>query len=204
MFSGRVNPRAPRPRRSLPVRAAWLAAACVAGLTACGEGGPPPPEIPGLEAPRGPSELTVSLQVTFTLDEAPVQVPRTVIVPLDPDGPPHEAILLELALGELLAGPTEVEREAGITSFFSADTRDLLVEARIEGDSAMVDFGPLADRIPNAATSTGSFHFLSELNGTLFALPGIARVEYRMEGSCEAFWNFLQRSCQEVRGPTDA
>jgi hypothetical protein len=182
-----------------------LATVLIAGLAlgGCGEGGPPPPEIPGLEAPRGPSELTVSLQVTFTRDEAPVRVPRTVVLPLDPDGPPHEALLLETALGELLAGPTEDEREQGITSFFSDATRDLLLEARVEGDSAMVDFGDLPPLIPNAGSSTGSFHFLAELNGTVFALPGIARVEYRMEGSCEAFWNFLQRSCQQVRSPLD-
>jgi hypothetical protein len=189
--------------RAPAVRARAFALAAGLCLVGCGEGGPPPPEIPGLEVPRGPTELTVSLQVTFTRDETPVQVPRTVIVPLEPDGPSHEALLLELALDELVAGPTEAEREEGITSFFSDATRDLLLDARVEGDSAMVDFRALPPLIPNAASSTGSFHLLAELNGTVFALPGIARVEYRMEGSCEAFWNFLQRSCQQVRSPVD-
>lgn len=173
-------------------------------LAACGEGGPPPPEFPGLETPRGPTELTVALEVTFTRDEAPVRVPRTVVIPLDGDSLSDEALLLKAALEALFRGPTEEEAAEGITSFFSAETADLLRSVTLEGDSAAVDLGDLASRIPNASSSTGSFLFLSELNGTVFGLPGIARAEYRMEGSCEALWNFLQRSCQEVRRPVDA
>jgi hypothetical protein len=169
----------------------------------CGEGAPPPPELPGIEAPRGPAQLTVSLEVTFTRDEAPVQVLRRVEVPLERGSSPPSGLLAELALRELLAGPTPAEREAGVTSFFSGDTAAHPFEVVIEGDSLMVDFADLAPVVPNAGSSAGSFALLSELNGTLFALPGIVRVEYRMEGSCERFWNFLQRSCQEVRRPAD-
>ncbi|CAN5767523.1 hypothetical protein BH23GEM11_BH23GEM11_05530 [soil metagenome] len=181
-----------------------MAAVLLAGLVACGEGGPPPPEFPGLEGPRGPTELTVALEVTFTRDEAPVRVPRTVVIQLDGESPSDESVLLEAALDALMAGPTEEEEARGINSFFSAQTADLVRGVTLAGDSAVVDFGDLGSVIPNASSSTGSFLFLSELNGTVFELPGIGRVEYRMEGSCEAFWNFLQRSCQEVRRPADA
>jgi hypothetical protein len=173
-------------------------------LVACGDGGPPPPEFPGLEGPPEPTELTVALEVTFTRDEAPVRVPRTVVIALDGDSISDEAVLLRAALDALAAGPTEEEVSQGISSFFSGETSDLFREVSLVGDSAVVDVGNLAAAIPNASSSTGSFLFLSELNGTVFGLPGIARVEYRMEGSCEAFWNFLQQSCQQVRRPADA
>jgi hypothetical protein len=178
--------------------------AFLAGLAACGDGGPPPPEFPGLEGPRGPTELTVALEVTFTRDEAPVRVPRTVVIALHGDSISDEAVLLRAALEALAEGPTEEEEARGITSFFSAETSDLVQAVTLVGDSAAVDFRHLPSVIPNASSSTGSFLFLSELNGTVFGLPGIARVEYRMDGSCEAFWNFLQRTCQEVRRPADA
>jgi hypothetical protein len=187
------------PRPALPI--AWVVLALTAA--ACGEGAPPPPELPGFETPRGPTELTVALDVTFTQGEAPIQVPRTVVIPLGDDLQGNEAFLLEAALEALVAGPTPDEEARGITSFFSEATADLVAEVTLEGDSAMVDFRDVRTLLPNASSSTGSFLFLSELNGTVFGLPGIERVEYRMEGSCEDFWNFLQRSCQEVRRPLD-
>jgi hypothetical protein len=144
------------------------------------------------------------MTVTFTLDEAPVQVPRRVVLSLPGDAPADEALLAEVALQALLAGPTEEERAEGITSFFSEETAGLLAAVEMTGDSVMVDFHDLAPVIPNASSSAGSFFFLSELAGTLFALPGIRVVEYRMEGSCEAFWNFLQRDCQAVERPTES
>ncbi|TVP43950.1 MAG: hypothetical protein EA350_12615 [Gemmatimonadales bacterium] len=181
-----------------------LSSVLLAGLVACGEGGPPPPEFPGLEGPRGPTELTVAIEVTFTRDEAPVRVPRTVVIRLEGNSLSDDPVLLEAALEALAAGPTEEEEARGITSFFSEETSDLVREVTLVGDSASVDFRDLASVIPNVSSSAGSFLFLSELNGTVFGLPGIARVEYRMDGSCEAFWSFLQRSCQEVRRPADA
>ncbi len=204
----------PARRRALPF-ALLLFGGAALGLAGCGDGAPPPPEFPGLEGPRGPTQLTVSLQLTFTRDEAPVTVPRTVVLSLpDPEAPGEDdpalaarealgdhALLLDVALTSLLAGPTEAEREDGVTSFFSEATSDLLREVFLEGDRAVVDFHDLRPVIPNAATSAGSLALLSELNGTVFALPGIRQVEYRMEGSCEAFWNFLQHDCQVVERP---
>jgi hypothetical protein len=123
------------PRPALPI--AWVVLALTAA--ACGEGAPPPPELPGFETPRGPTELTVALDVTFTQGEAPIQVPRTVVIPLGDDLQGNEAFLLEAALEALVAGPTPDEEARGITSFFSEATADLVAEVTLEGDSAMVD-----------------------------------------------------------------
>jgi hypothetical protein len=146
----------------------------------------------------------VTLQLTFTRDEEPVAVPRTVVLPLDPEALSDDALLLRVALSALVEGPTPEEEARGITSFFSAETAGILQAVELVGDSAMVDFSDLRTLIPGASSSAGSFALLSELSGTVFALPGIARVEYRMEGSCDTFWAFLQRACQEIRRPSEA
>jgi hypothetical protein len=154
--------------------------------------------IPGGPGEEGPPEFTLAL--TFTRDEAPVQVTRNVEIRRAP-GISQEESLLRVALTALLQGPLPEERDAGIHSFFGAGTEGLLRDVSLRGDTAVVDFGDLPAAIPNAGSSTGSFHFLMELNGTVFAVPGLEAVEYRMDGSCEAFWNFLQRGCQVVPRP---
>ncbi len=53
-------------------------------------------------------------------------------------------------------------------------------------------------RIPGASSSTGSTLLLLELNGTVFSIPQVRSVEYRLEGSCEAFWEWLQYDCRIV------
>ncbi len=173
-------------------------------LAGCGEGGPPPEgrgfDLPGLPAPLDSSTLIYTLALTFTRDEAPVQVTRQVPIPMQTGGDPREDVL-RAALEALTAGPLPEERAQGIHSFFGGHSIGLLEDLTVRGDTAWIDFGDLREAVPNAASSTGSFHFLAELGGTVFAVPGVEVVEYRMEGSCEAFWNFLQRDCQRIRRP---
>jgi hypothetical protein len=157
--------------------------------------------VPGGSEEEDAPEFTLAL--TFTREEAPVQVTRRVEVRRAP-GISQEESLLRVALTALLQGPLPEEREMGIHSFFGPGTEGLLRDVALRGDTAVVDFGDLPAAIPNAGSSTGSFHFLMELNGTVFAIPGLEAVEYRMDGSCEAFWNFLQRGCQVVPRPGSA
>jgi hypothetical protein len=42
---------------------------------------------------------------------------------------------------------------------------------------------------------------LMELDGTVFGVPGVRAVEYRVDGSCERFWNWLQYDCHAVERP---
>lgn len=106
---------------------------------------------------------------------------------------------LAAALRLLLRGPTEAERAAGLHSWFSAETAGALRSAAVDDDGhAVVDFENLRDLIPNASTSAGSAMLLRELNATVFAVPSVASVEYRIEGSCDRFWEWLQYGCEVV------
>ena len=55
--------------------------------------------------------------------------------------------------------------------------------------------------IPNATSSAGSEQLLSSLDSTVFRVPNVTAVEYRLNGSCDAFWEWLQRGCTVVRRP---
>lgn len=43
---------------------------------------------------------------------------------------------------------------------------------------------------------------LQELEGTVFQFPEIQSVEFRIDGSCDLFWEWLQYACHvEERHP---
>lgn len=133
------------------------------------------------------------MTLVFTRGEAPVEVTRLLDAP-DP-GPAE-------VLRALLAGPTPEEREEGIGSWFSEATAGALREVTLGSDGLLVvDFRDLRSLIPNASSSAGSEMLLRELNGTLFAISGVRSIEYRMEGSCDIFWNWLQYECRVVTRP---
>jgi len=104
---------------------------------------------------------------------------------------------LRMALERLLRGPVEPGPEH---TWFSAVTADALRSASVDSaGNATVDFDDLRTLIPNASSSAGSALLLEDLNSTVFSVNGIESVEYRMEGSCASFWEWLQYSCQVVR-----
>lgn len=131
---------------------------------------------------------TAPLTIHFSRGESTVAVSREA---------PEGGASLETALRELLRGPTGSERDAGIHSWFSPATEGALRSVTIEQERAIIDFGDLSSLIPNASTSAGSAMLLRELNGTVFEFPSVQSIEYRIEGSCERFWEWLQRGgCQ--------
>jgi hypothetical protein len=143
-------------------------------------------------APAEPASVP-SVTLYFTRGEQPIAVVRTLdgVVPT-----------LHAALAALLEGPTAAERAGGITSWFSTETAGRLRSVEVDSAGhAVVDFEDLAAVIPSASSSAGSAMLLAELNGTVFAFPEVRTVEYRSEGSCETFWNWLQYDCQVVTRP---
>ena len=109
---------------------------------------------------------------------------------------------LEAAVSGLLGGPTPAEREAGYISLFSEQTALALNSVAIGPDGfAIVDFADLRAVLNNASTSMGSQILLAQLNATVFQIPEVEAVEYRIHGSCDAFWNWLQSTCAAVPRP---
>ena len=109
---------------------------------------------------------------------------------------------LEAAVRGLLAGPTQAEREAGYISLFSEQTALALNSVELGDDGvAIVDFADLRVVLNNASTSMGSQILLAQLNATVFQIPEVDAVEYRIHGSCDTFWEWLQRACEVLPRP---
>lgn len=137
-------------------------------------------------SPPAADPAAVTVSVYFTRDERPAPVTRDVPA----DAP------LRGALEQLLQGPTAEERAAGLFSFFSPETAGMLRSVHLdERGRATIDFADFRMVIPNASTSAGSAILLGELHATILQFPGVLEADYRIEGSCELFWNFLQRDC---------
>jgi hypothetical protein len=103
-------------------------------------------------------------------------------------------VTAELALRELLAGPTTDETAAGFASIFGPATADALLEVVIIDGIARASFRDLRQVIPNASSSCGSAALLGALDATLSQLPGIRGARYSFGGDEAAFYAWLQMS----------
>lgn len=184
----------------------------VLSLWACGEPVPEPSPDPGVppgtsspapDAParddqpgdpaRGGDREAVVVQVYFTRDEEPVPVEREI----------HRTPgVLRATLERLLEGPTAAERAAGLSSWFSDQTAGMLRGVHVDDQGrAVVDFQDFSSVISGASSAAGGRILLNELNHTVFQFDTVRSVEYRLEGSCDAFWNWLQSECGVVERP---
>lgn len=206
-----------RPAR--PLSARWAAAAASAGLAAlvavaCTSDNP---GTPTPAAPR-PSASTAAPTAPATAPEAaptcgsyraprpspgPDQVEVQLAFHCDAEGDaaslftvyrlvPRSAGPLRAALGALLRGPDAVERAAGLGSFFGDGTAGALRSAAVRDGHAVVDLHDLRGIIPNASSSAGSARLLAQLDAAVFQFPSVTSAEYRLDGSCEAFGEWLQ------------
>jgi hypothetical protein len=137
----------------------------------------PPPGVP-------------TVQVVFSCDEAAVGTWR----PL----PAGVTDTLRFALEALLQGPTVDEQSNGLSSFFSAGTAGMLNAVAVHDGVAFIDFRDFSALIPNASTSAGSGELLDQIAGTIFQFDAIREAELSFDGSCNAFWNWLQRGCERL------
>lgn len=182
---------------------AFLAAITLAVGAGCADENPlpddatPPPaawaQEPGSDSTPAAGAADTEVSVFFTRNEQPVSVTRRV---------PATVAVLNAALDALLAGPTDAERARGISSWFSAETAGMLLAATIDADGhATVDFADFSAIIPSASASAGSTVLFGELNATVFQFDAIRSVEYRFEGDCTRFFEWLQRSCETIMRP---
>jgi len=116
------------------------------------------------------------------------------VYPLDREIPKTTAVA-KASLESLFAGPTEVEKNQGYTSFFSPATKDILKSVKIIGGVAYVDLKDMRQIIPNASASCGSAEFLSEINTTLKQFSTIKQVIVAIEGQPSTFYEWIQIGC---------
>jgi putative hemolysin len=103
------------------------------------------------------------------------------------------AATVEAALVELLGGPTADERDAGLGSWFSADTAGMLQSVEVDDSVAMVSFDTsLREVISGASSSCGSANLLAQLDATILQFDDIDRAIYSLDGDVDAFYEWLQ------------
>lgn len=109
--------------------------------------------------------------------------------------------VLRAALEALFAGPKPEEDGEELTSWFSEDTEDNLLGVNLREDgTAVVDLDNAG--IEGASSSAGSRMLREELDATVFQFATVERIEYRLNGSCDAFWQWLQvGDCELVERP---
>lgn len=109
---------------------------------------------------------------------------------------------LAVAIEQLIAGPTEVEQAGGYRSWFSSETAGMLNGVTLDdGGHAQIDFADFSAVIPNASTSAGQRQLLAEIEATVFQFSEVSSVELQFDGSCDAFWGWLQSICTSVERP---
>ena len=132
-------------------------------------------------------------------------VPTDSVSELRPSSQPapiNVSIELEAALRDVVRGPSQAERDAGAQSWFSSKTANAFKSVTMDAAGhVMVDFEDLRKLIPNASSSAGSEMLLQELNAAVFAFPSVKSVEYRINGSCDVFGEWIQVGCKGYTRP---
>jgi spore germination protein GerM len=148
------------------------------------------PAAAGTNAPYGMTAVQVYFTNASTFLPEPVvrYIPRT----------DNRAVLVHSTLKELVKGPTESEKNAGLTSWFSAETAGTVKGVAAAMGEFEVDVTRWKALIPNASSSAGSRMLLAELNGTVFQFDFVDSVTYTLDGDCAAFWEWLQMECRTV------
>lgn len=139
----------------------------------------------------------MSLTIFFNNSELNPEAECDQVFPVTRQITPEED-LLTAALNELFRGPIPSEAEEGYVSFFSEETGDILIDVKIEGDTAYVNLEDMRSLIPGASSSCGSQEFFAEVKETIQAqAPGVEKVLYAIEGDPEPFYEWVQLGCQE-------
>lgn len=111
---------------------------------------------------------------------------------------------IDATLKLLFMGPTEQEKQAGYTSLFSPDTKNILKNVKIDTNGvAYVDFVDIRSLIPDASTSCGSAQFLSSIDATLKQFGIINKIIYAINGDSQYFYEWLQIGCSEENNNCD-
>lgn len=106
-------------------------------------------------------------------------------------------------LTKLFAGPTQVEKEQGYTSFFSRETAGAIKSLTVKAGTAYVNLNDIRSIIPNASSSCGSQAMLSQIQMTLMQFPEIQRVILAIDGNPQTFYDWIQIGCSTENDQCD-
>lgn len=154
----------------------------------------------------GPGEVRVALYWTCA-SATPGPFPVVAASRVVPDG--DATAELTATVEALLAGPTAAEAAAGVSSPFSPGSAGLLTGLTIDADgTAVVDFDPtLVAEVPpggEGGEAVTADQIVRELGATVVLHDGVDRVELRLGGSCDAFWDWLGLGACQVVDEADA
>lgn len=108
---------------------------------------------------------------------------------------PETEAVATAALNELFTGPTEAEERTGLSSMFSADTKDLLRQVHVADGIAYLDLDRSLLDIDAASTSCGGTAFMAQIEETLRQFPTVNSVRYAVERDPRSYYEFLQIGC---------
>jgi len=107
----------------------------------------------------------------------------------------EKADKINFALNELFSGPTAVEKEQGYTSWFSAETRNILNGIAIKEGTAFLNIKDIRQIIPGASSSCGSAQLLAEIESTLKQFSSIDNVIIGINSDPKTFYEWIQVGC---------
>lgn len=109
---------------------------------------------------------------------------------------------LETALRAVLDGPSELEQAQGMSGIVADGSGEVLVSVALAPDGlAQVDFAPALRDNNNLSTSAASGAFSRALRATALQFDEVTAVEFQIGGSCDAFFEYFQSSCQHFAKP---
>jgi hypothetical protein len=107
-------------------------------------------------------------------------------------------LVLTTTLREMTKGPDTDELALGFKSPLPDSADGSFLGLSIVDGTAYIEFNG-TDIFPDGVdTAEGAQIFLSTLNANVFQFTSIREVEYRLNGSCDAFWQQLGSGCESI------
>lgn len=177
--------------------------ACTAEAKICPDGSAVGRSGPNCEFTACPQELvkkeSATIQVFYNNSNFnPNSVDCSQVYPLERTIMvlPETGDLAQVALQELVKGPTNEEKSLGYISWFSDKTRDIIKNVKTENETAYVNLSDIRELIPSASASCGSTEFIAEIENTLKQFPNIKKVIFAIDMKPSLFYEWMQIGCK--------
>ena len=106
---------------------------------------------------------------------------------------PRTKAVARAALEELFKGVTKAEAADGYWSFFSDETKSILISVKVKKKAAYVNFKhEVIEKLGNATTSCGGSAFDAQIEKTLKQFLAIKKIFFAIEGNPEDYYEWMQ------------